>query len=235
VRRVPATAPLACGVALALLGSACDRSPASGTEPPKGRSEAIAAKQDMPTAAPAGSAAEAARHPTEPAGEAPQKLCEDELSRPGRPLAAASFTRVSAPGAEPASERLPAGRGRWTWINFFAAWCGPCKEEMPRLRGFQAKLDTALEVSFVSLDDDERQLRQFLGGQAEGASGVRAALWLPPGKGRTSWLTSLDMKDPPVLPAHVLVDPAGKVRCIFGGAIGDADFPAVAAIVRRAP
>ncbi len=189
------------------------------------RSEAVAAKAAPSSpAAPASSAPVASHAPP----SSPRRLCEKELALPGRRLPRASFTPVAAPGATSPSTTLAARSGRWLWINFFAAWCGPCKEEMPRLRAFQEKLASSLEVAFVSLDDDERQLRQLLA-----AGTVRSALWLEPGKTRTSWLTALDLKESPDLPAHVLVDPTGKVRCVLGGAIEDADFPAVAAIVKR--
>jgi thiol-disulfide isomerase/thioredoxin len=165
----------------------------------------------------------------------PRKLCEKELGQPGRRLPKTSFTPVAASGVAPPANDIPTGNGRWTWINFFAAWCGPCKEEMPRLRTFQEKLAANMTVSFVSLDDDERQLRKLLEGSADAGAVavVKSALWLEPGKSRSAWLTALKMKDPPDLPAHVLVDPTGKVRCILGGAVDEADFPTVAAIVRR--
>jgi thiol-disulfide isomerase/thioredoxin len=142
-----------------------------------------------------------------------------------------SFTPVAAAGAEPPPDRLSVGNGRWTWVNFFAAWCGPCKEEMPRLRAFQQKLAANLDVAFVSLDDDERQLRQFLG--AQGPSGARSALWLQPGKSRDAWLSAVGMKETPELPAHVMLDGSGRIRCITGGAVEDSDFSTVADIVRR--
>jgi thiol-disulfide isomerase/thioredoxin len=166
------------------------------------------------------------------APEAPaRKLCEDDLAQPGRTLPKGSFTGVAAAGEARSDGHLTPDRAKWTWINFFAAWCGPCKEEMPRLRSFQQRLAGSLDVVFVSLDDDERQLRQFL--EAQNASGVRSALWLQPGKTRASWLGGLKLKESPDLPAHVLVDRAGKVRCIAGGAVEEADFATIAAIVKR--
>jgi thiol-disulfide isomerase/thioredoxin len=140
-----------------------------------------------------------------------------------------TFTSVAAAGVEVPPNHLPGGTKRWTWLNFFAAWCGPCKEEMPRLRAFQQRLQANLDVAFISVDDDERELKKFLTDQP--AAGVRGALWLQP-KPREAWLAALHMKDPPDLPAHVLVDPSGSVRCITGGAIEEADFATIAAIVK---
>ena len=215
--------------ALAALAGCDDRKVSPETA---SRSEAVVAKDTSPaTSAPpvAPSASPSASH----APRAPRRLCDGELDKPGRRLPKVTFTAVAAPGTQKPEPRIATTAGRWTWINFFAAWCGPCKEEMPRLRAFQDKLAANLAVTFVSLDDDERQLMQLLGGQSEahGARGVRSALWLEAGKGRSSFLTGLGMKPEPDLPAHVLVDPTGKVRCVLDGSIEDADLPAIAAIV----
>jgi thiol-disulfide isomerase/thioredoxin len=140
---------------------------------------------------------------------------------------------VAATGESRPDGRLVTDGDKWTWINFFAAWCAPCKEEMPRLRSFQQKLAANLDVVFISVDDDERQLHQFLDAQPQSMTGVRRALWLEPGKARASWLTALHLKESPDLPAHVLVDRTGKIRCVAGGAIEDADFGTIASIVKR--
>jgi thiol-disulfide isomerase/thioredoxin len=201
---------------------ACD-SPSSA--PPSRRSESVTT--DAAKAASTAASASAAPSASAPA----RKLCEIELGRVPRKFPKGTFTPVAAAGApKPADSTIAPRAGHWTWINFFAAWCGPCKEEMPRLRDFQQRLAGALDVTFVSLDDDGRQLDKFLGEQPP--TGVRSALWLEP-KTRKSWLGALDMKESPDLPAHILVDRNGKVRCIFEGAIAEADFPAIKAIVER--
>lgn len=204
---------------------ACDASKSSTT---RGRSETIAVADGMAAApTPSESASVAAQHAAAPT----RKLCDAEVAQPSKgKLPKTTFTPIAAPDSTPPAAQIPTGTGRWTWINFFAAWCGPCKEEMPRLRDFQRRLAANLDVSFVSVDDDERQLRQFLGGQPP--AGVRAALWLQE-KPRESWLSALKMKNPPDLPAHVLVDPAGKVRCIVNGAVEESDFASIASIVKR--
>jgi thiol-disulfide isomerase/thioredoxin len=212
--------------------AACDDSASkTNSAAPTARSEAVVAASDMPAAAPSGSASV----PAASIGHAPQpasrNLCEAELAQPGHRFPKATFTPIAAPGAAPPAGRIPAAGGRWTWINLFASWCGPCKEEIPRLRGFEQRLAANLEVAFVSVDDDERSLKQYL--DSQGGSGARSSFWLQPGKSRELWLSSFALKDPPELPVQILVDPTGKVRCTVGGAVEDGDFARVAAIVQR--
>ncbi len=119
--------------------------------------------------------------------------------------------------------------GKWTWINLWAAWCEPCKEEIPRLLAWQKKLsDSGLSVDldFVSLDDDERQVRRFL--DAQPAAGLRATYWLPEGE-RSGWLGSVGLRTNVELPVHVLVAPSGQTACVIEGAVEDRDYPALAA------
>jgi thiol-disulfide isomerase/thioredoxin len=141
--------------------------------------------------------------------------------------------RVEATGGPRLPASVPVAHGAWTWINFWAAWCAPCKEEMPRLLAWQdrlARAGTPVRVAFVSLDDDSRQLEQFLGQQP--TDGVKASYWLGDGPARAAWLSSLKMKSSPELPEHALVDPTGRVRCFIEGAVEEGDYAEIAALVR---
>ena len=139
---------------------------------------------------------------------------------------------ASAPGTSPLAPTVPFGVGKWVWLNLWAAWCVPCKEEMPRLIAWQSKLRAAgvlVDLAFVSIDDDERQLVRFLDGQP--SSGVRASYWLPEGPARGQWLGALGLKESPQLPAHALVAPSGQVTCVIEGAVEDGDYPSLAAFL----
>jgi len=159
-----------------------------------------------------------------------RKVCDGQLAKSGRDLTKKSLARKSAPGAKAPSTTL--ATGKWLWINLWAAWCAPCKEEMPRLSSFASRLAQSgheVTFAFVSLDDDERQLEQFLAGAGEGLP--HATYWLRDGRERDEWLTSMGLPKAPELPVQVFVDPRGKVRCTVNGAIEDGDYNEVASVL----
>lgn len=226
---------LAGAAALAgLTGVACEVDKKDIPAPPTtSRSNAVVAPTTPGAAggakpgSPAGTATAAA------APQPPRQLC---VGQSPKPPPKGSIKTAAAQGATPPPASMPIGVGKWVWVNLWAAWCGPCKEEMPRLIGWQKKLSAAgvlLELAFVSIDDDERQLVRFLDGQP--AAGVKASYWLPEGSGRSSWLGALGLKETPDLPAHALVAPSGQVACVIQGAVEDRDYPAVAAFLGAKP
>jgi thiol-disulfide isomerase/thioredoxin len=211
-------------LAAGLFWIACDppEKPASVT---RERSQAVQA-----TAGPVAPA----RDPKAQAPEAPaprRKLCGGQLEKGGRAVSKSALSRASAPGVPGLPETLRL-QGKWSWLNFWAAWCGPCKEEIPRLKEWEDKLSRAgkpFQLVFVSLDDDPRQLEQFLQSQPE--AGLRSTYWLREGKERSDWFSALELDPDPQLPAHLLVDPKGRVRCFVSGAVEDADYPELTSLL----
>jgi len=215
---------------LSLLVSSCEGSSDKKTvSAPLERSQVVEAK--------AASALTQQVSPTKPAvasaaPKAPRVLCGGQMSAPGRPAAKKPLSQAVAAGEEPLPESLTLG-GAFTWVNFWAAWCGPCKEEIPRLMRFQAelsKVSPGFRLSFVTLDDDERQLAAFLASQPA-AGGLRRTYWLKEGKEREEWLKASGLEPDPELPFHLLFDAKGKLRCVVKGALEDVDLPALRDLV----
>jgi thiol-disulfide isomerase/thioredoxin len=226
-RRLPLSSALVFSAALA----GCDQKDVraeEGAGVTKSRSQAIEASG--PTTAVIASAAKPAPSATV-ATKPARKICEGQLGGAGKPLPKKPiFTRAASGVAEPEAT-VPSGGGKWTWLNFWAAWCVPCKEEIPRLLAWQTKLSAKLRVAFVSLDDDQRQLEQFLNTQP--TSGLQSTLWLREGKEREDWLGAASQNPDPELPLHLLIDPKGRIVCTVQGAVEDSDFESVRALVER--
>jgi thiol-disulfide isomerase/thioredoxin len=193
--------------------------PLSGT-----RSEQLAASTSAtPTAS-----ASAEPHPSATRTGA---LCD--RSEGGRTLSKSAAAFVDAMGA--VSDRaMPSWDGkRARWVSFFASWCGPCKEELPRIQRFAKKLEgdgVPIDVAYLSIDDDLRQLTAFFAEQPEG--GIKSSYWLKDGPGRTAWLGSLKMKSDPPLPEHAIFDGKGKLRCFVSGAIEEGDYAQLVSSLR---
>ena len=59
--------------------------------------------------------------------------------------------------------RLADYRGKWVLLNFWASWCGPCLEEMPRFSAWQrAYGGEGLQIIGVSMDDDVEPVKRLM-------------------------------------------------------------------------
>jgi thiol-disulfide isomerase/thioredoxin len=220
---------LAAAALLAVVG--CDNSDKPPVSAPQERSQIVAAKAG--DASPKATAAEVVPAVASAAPKAPRALCAGQMSGPGRAVAKKAVSQSVASGEQPLPESLPLGGG-YTWVNFWAAWCKPCKEEIPRLVRFQqevVKVSPGFKLAFVSLDDDERQLGAFLAEQS--TSGLRRTWWLKEGKEREEWLKAAALESDPDLPFHLLFDPKGKLRCVVKGALEDGDLASLKSLVSQ--
>jgi thiol-disulfide isomerase/thioredoxin len=153
-----------------------------------------------------------------PADDAPAgPLCD-------RMFAAADAKALAIPQGTP----LKAGArpaNAWTWVNLWAAWCKPCKEEMPAISAWADRVrgdGGALRVLFLSLDDDERQLRRYM--DADGRAIAGDFLWVSDEGARARFFAALGVPNPPTLPLQAVLDPQGRLRCVRVGSVATADL-----------
>jgi peroxiredoxin len=73
---------------------------------------------------------------------------------------AANFTLKSASGV---NVRLSEYRGQVVLINFWASWCGPCRQEMPHLDNIYRKYEAlGFTVFGVNVEQDRKMADQVL-------------------------------------------------------------------------
>jgi thiol-disulfide isomerase/thioredoxin len=151
---------------------------------------------------------------------APDQFCENWQPGSGP---AFSFPPLAGGAAAPAA-------GPVRWVNVWATWCKPCIEEFPRIADWEAKLDATghpTEVVYVSVDAADVDL----GGFAKAHPEVEGSLRISDPEQLSSWLTALGLPANAVLPIHLFVDAAGKLRCVRMGGVGAEDYAGVEAVI----
>jgi peroxiredoxin len=117
---------------------------------------------------------------------------------------APDFTLRSAEGK---NLRLKEQRGQVVLVNFWASWCGPCRQEMPHLNRLYDKYRASgFTLLGVNIDDDPRK--------ATGAAaswGLKFPVLLDADK------TVSKLYDLGSMPATVLIDRDGRVRYLHRG------------------
>jgi len=142
------------------------------------------------------------------------------------------YAASSAPSYEPpalAGTAAAAKPGAWRWVNVWASWCKPCVEEMARLRRWTKKLHqggTKVQLVMISADASAEDEAKFRKQHPDTPPGVR----LERTDDLVPWIAKLGVKGAS-LPVHILVDPAGKVRCVRASAVQSTDYAAVAALL----
>lgn len=67
--------------------------------------------------------------------------------------------------------RLSDLRGQAVLVNFWATWCGPCREEMPEInRVYEDEQDRGFNVVAIDLEESEDQIRRFVDDELGGVS-----------------------------------------------------------------
>lgn len=103
--------------------------------------------------------------------------------------------------------RLQEQRGQVVLVNFWATWCGPCRQEMPHLNRLYDKYrGSGFTLLAVNIDDDPRTAVA-----TAAKMGLRFPVLLDTDK------TVSKRYDLGSMPATVLIDRDGKVRFLHRG------------------
>ena len=100
-------------------------------------------------------------------------------------------------------------RGRWVLVNFWASWCGPCRDESPTLQRFQKRYGGS---RFTVLGVDTRDL------SGDGTSFVREFGLTYPQLRDGDGDAAHDYGTTGV-PENFLVDPSGRLRLAQHGPV----------------
>ena len=101
-------------------------------------------------------------------------------------------------GCEKQTSALPA-QGHWRVVNYWAIWCGPCREEIPELN----RLHEGTDLVVFAVNYDGKQ-GEALTSQAAAMGIDFTILTQDPGP-------DLGVERPNVLPTTLLVNPDGRV------------------------
>jgi peroxiredoxin len=107
------------------------------------------------------------------------------------------------------SHQLSDYRGKVILVNFWATWCGPCRDEMPSIQELKDKLaGKPFVVLAVNLDEPESRIWKFLSQMKLDFT----ILLDPERKAARAWGAR-------ILPATYVIGPDGKIRYSLVGEI----------------
>jgi thiol-disulfide isomerase/thioredoxin len=120
----------------------------------------------------------------------------------GQPLPVASV-----PGADGAPVALHDGKAKVTYVDFWASWCGPCRQSFPWMNRMQEKYGAqGLRIVAVNLDANRNDAQNFL---KEVPAKVSLAF---DGKGDSARRVGVR-----AMPSSVLLGPDGRVLAQHAG------------------
>lgn len=131
-------------------------------------------------------------------------LCISTVAFAAGTTPAPDFTLKNSKGD---NVRLAEQRGQVVMLNFWASWCGPCRQEMPLLDGISKKYGKMGFVLYgINVEQDNKDAKKMLQDL-----GVTFSILYDP----ESKLSSLYNVD--AMPTSVMIDKKGQIRYVDRG------------------
>lgn len=148
----------------------------------------------------------------------------------GPPAAGGGVTPIDVAGLK---KQIAARKGKVVVVNFWATWCGPCKEEFPDLVKLQnANKTKGLELVTVALDDAKSMpaIKAFLSKNKLGTGTFVNKGGAELGNDYLKYLEpKLPADDPVAIPRTYVFDKTGKLRRVLLGGQSYAAFQSAVA------
>lgn len=141
-------------------------------------------------------------------------------------LALAPLTPIDKAGY---TKLIAAHHGKVLLVDFWATWCEPCREELPKLVAISRQLD-ARKFTLVTLSADEPEQESTVTAFLD-REHAPASRYIKRTEDDQAFIDNVDKHWSGALPALFLYDPAGKLIASF---IGDADPAEIEAAIRKA-
>jgi thiol-disulfide isomerase/thioredoxin len=111
---------------------------------------------------------------------------------------------------------LPRYKGKVVLVNLWGIWCGPCRDEMPRLQAiFDAYHSKGLEILGLNIGDHDGEIVPFESIQMFASS---MKITYPLGRADQVFINQIyRLSKQQVVPQTILIDRDGHLRAIFVG------------------
>lgn len=95
-----------------------------------------------------------------------------------------------------------AGKGKYTLVDFWASWCGPCRREIPNIKKLYDKYSTKMNFVGIAVWDDPADTHKAM---------TELGIVWPVLEGGKNWTEPTDLYGISGIPHIMLIDPQGVI------------------------